>query len=391
MMSSKTGISYVAAAVAMVLCLHGLRAEAQSKSNKEYLIYIGTYGTKAKGIYAYRTDGKMENPNSRGLVAETTNPFALAASPDHRVLYATNMGHSYDGQVSGSVSAFAIDDQTGKLSAIDQVASRGADPAYISLDKTGKFALVANYTSGNVAVFSLRPDGGLGHMVSSDQHTGTGADPKRQSGPRPHSIGVSADNRFVLAADLGLDKIFVYRFNSETGAITHVPEDDGGTTPGVGPRHFVFTRNGKYVYVADEMGSTITGFAYDAATGSLRKLEEISTRPKGATIENTDAEIQIAKSGKFIYASNRGDDTIAVFAVNQRTGKLTPIEYQPAGGKIPGMIALDPSGSYLLSANKGSDNVTIFRVNQSTGKLTPIGQPLDAPDPAYVLILPVSK
>jgi 6-phosphogluconolactonase len=391
MMSSKTGMSYLAAVVAMVLCLQMPRAEAQSKSDKDYLIYIGTYGTKTKGIYAYRTDGNMENPKSLGLVAETTNPFVLAASPNHHVLYATNMGHSYNGQVSGSVSAFAIDDQTGRLNAIDQVASHGADPAYVSLDKTGKFALVANYTSGNVAVFSLRPDGGLGDMVSSDQHTGTGADPKRQAGPRPHSISVSTDNRFVLSADLGLDKIFVYRFNSETGAITHAPEDDARTTPGVGPRHFVFSRNGNYVYVADEMGSTITGFAYDAATGSLRKLEEISTRPKGATIENTDAEIQIANSGKFIYASNRGDDTIAVFAVNEKSGALTPIEYEPAGGKIPGMIALDPSGSYLLSANKGSDNVTIFRVHQSTGKLTPIGQPLDAPDPAYVLILPITK
>lgn len=357
--------------------------------HRHFLIYIGTYGKKTQGIYAYRVDADMSNAIDLGLAAETINPFALAVTPDRHYLYATNMGHQYKGEASGSVTAFSINEKTGKLTTIDQIASEGADPAYISLDKTGHFAFIANYTGGSVAVLSINRDGSLGTVLSFHQHMGSGADPKRQAAPHPHSIGSSPDNRYVLSADLGLDKLFVYHFDQESGALSPDVPPYASLAPASGPRHFVFSPNGKFVYVIGEMSSTVTVLSYDGAMGTLRPVQTVSTLPKEFVESNTGAEIQIANSGKFLYASNRGDDTIAVFTVDAESGKIAPIEYVPVGGKTPGMIALDPSGSYLLSANKDSDDVTIFRVNRRTGELTASGGPLSAPDPAYISIIPV--
>jgi len=353
------------------------------------LVYVGTYGANAKGIYAFRFGEDLEMPTSLGLAAEIANPFFLTASRDGRFLYSTNMGKQFRGQVGGSVSAYAIDAKSGMLTSLNQVSSRGADAAYISLDRTGKFALIANYTGGSVAVIPLHPDGSLGEVTGFDQHGGAGADPKRQGASHPHSIGASPDNRCVLSADLGLDKLFVYRLDASAGSLSPAEPPFAPVTATSGPRHFVFSPNGRFVYTNGEMGSNITVFSYSAATCHLQSLQVISSLPKDFSGDNTGAEIQIDAAGKFLYASNRGNDTIAVFAIDARDGKITPVEYAPARGKTPGMFAIDPTGTHLFVANKGSDSVTIFRIDKATGRLTPVGDPIHVPDPVCFAFVPV--
>jgi 6-phosphogluconolactonase len=375
--------------VVVALLFFCARAQATKEHHGHYLVYVGTYGKKTKGIYVYRFDDSLETPVSLGLAAETVNPFWLATTANGRYLYAVNIGSHYNGQASGSVSAFAINPETGKLAAINQVSSGGSDPAYISLDKTRRFALIANYSGGSVAVLKVHTDGSLGEVTSLDQHAGSGASPKRQSAPHPHSVNVSPDNRYALSADLGLDKLFVYRFNSAAGSLSPAKPPYVSLTPGSGPRHFASSPNGRFVYVIGEMGSTVTVLSYAATDGMLHNLQVISTLPKDFVGDNTGAEVQVASSGRFLYASNRGDNTIAVFAINRHKGTLTPIEYVPTGGKTPGMFAIDPSGSYLFVANKDSDNVAIFRINRETGRLTPTGQPFYVPDPVFISFVPV--
>lgn len=358
-------------------------------SHSQYLVYVGTMGPRSKGIYAYRFNTGTEKITSLGLAVETANPFCLVASRNGRRLYAANIISQFKGKKSGSVSAFAIDRQTGKLTLLDEVASGGADPAYVSIDKTERFVLVANYTGGSVAVLAVGEDGRLGRITAFVQHTGSSVNPRRQQSPHPHSIHVSPDNRMAFVADLGLDKLFVYRFNSTTGTLSPAKPPYATVKLGSGPRHFVFSPNGRFVYVISEMGSTITVFSYRTASATLHNIQVISTLPKGFAGENTGAEVQVAPSGKFLYASNRGDNSIAVFAINAQKGTLTPIEYVPTQGKTPGMFAIDPSGSYIFVANHDSDNVVVFRIHPRTGRLTPTGLALNLPGPICLTFVPV--
>lgn len=351
------------------------------QQRRQYLVYVGTTGSQSKGIYVCRFNEDTGHITSLGLAAQTVNPYSLVASPRGSYLYAANIIRNFRGEDSGAVSAFAINRQTGRLTLLDQVSSHGANPAYISLDKTGRFVLVANYTGGSVAVLPVGEDGRLGKITGFVQHTGSSVNPKRQEGPHPHSIRVSPDNRFALAADLGLDKLLVYRLNSATGSLSPAKSPYATVRPGSGPRHFVFSPSGRLLYVISEMGSTITVFSYRAASATLHDIQVVSTLPKGFAGENTGAEVQVAPSGRFLYASNRGDDTIAVFAINVGKGTLTSIEYVPTEGKTPGMFAIDPSGSYLFVANGNSDNVVVFRIHQKTGRLTPSGQVLNLSPP----------
>ncbi len=376
------------AAVALFLLPQSFAQAHSDRRPAHTLVYVGTYGANAKGIYAFRFGEDLETPTDLGLAAEVANPFFLTASHDGRFLYSTNMGKLFRGQTGGSVSAYAIDRKSGRLTPINQVSSRGADPAYISLDKTGKFALIANYTGGSVGVIPLHPDGSLGEVTSLDQHSGSGADSKRQGAPHPHSIAVSPDNRCVLSADLGLDKLFVYRFDASTGSLSPAQPPFASVTPISGPRHFAFSPNGRFVYTNGEMGSNVTVFSYSAEACRLQSLQVISSLPKDFSGSNTGAEIQVDRAGRFLYASNRGDDTIAVFGIGARDGKITPVENAPARGKTPGMFAIDPTGTHLFVANKDSGTVTIFRIDKTTGRLTPAGDPIHVPDPVCITFVP---
>jgi 6-phosphogluconolactonase len=365
---------------------------ASAAPHGKFLMYVGTYteeGSKSRGIYAYRFDAETWQIAPLGLAGETINPSFVALSPNRHFLYAVNELTSYKGPNSGGVSSFAIDQATGKLTLLNTVPSRGADPCYIILDKTGKYVLVANYTGGSVAVFPVKDDGRLGEASSFIQHTGHGPNPKRQEAAHAHSIDLSPDNRFATVDDLGLDEVLVYRFNSATGKLTPNRPAFTKTRAGAGPRHFALRPDGKFAYVVTELHSTVTVFASDSKAGTLHSLQSISTLPKDFKGQSDAAEIQVHPSGNFLYASNRGHDSIAVFAIDAVKGTLTPVEYTSTQGNIPRSFEIDPTGTLLFAANQKSGNIVVFRIDQKTGRLTPTGQVLDVASPVCIKFLAI--
>ncbi len=351
-------------------------------------MYIGTYTREnSKGIYVCRLDAATGQVSTPELAAETVNPSFVALHPNRKFLYAVSEVSTTDGQKSGAVGAFSVDPNNGKLAFLNRAVSRGTGPCYVAVDKSGANALVANYGSGSIAVVPIKSDGSLAEPSMSVQHIGTSVNPKRQTGPHAHSINVAPDNKFVLSADLGLDQLLVYRFNPEKGTLAPNDPSFGRVKPGAGPRHFAFHPNGKFVYVINEMGNTVTAFAWDAARGALADLQTITTLPAGFSGESYCAEVQVHPSGKFLYGSNRGHDSIAVFAVDERRGTLTEVEQVSTRGKWPRNFGIDPTGSYLVAANQNSHNLTVFRIDSETGRLKASGQPLDVGSPVCVRFL----
>ena len=378
----------------LLLALTGsFTTPATAQTHGKYLFYVGTYteeGSKSKGIYAYRFDEDANQITSLGLAAETTNPSFVALHPNGRFLYAVNEVQNYKGPNSGGVSAFSVDRATGKLTFLNEVPSRGADPCYIIVDKAGKYVLVANYTGGSIAVFPVLADGKLGEASQFVQHTGQGADPKRQEGPHAHSIDLSPDNRFAFVDDLGLDELKVYKYDAAKGSLTPNSPPFAKLDAGSGPRHFALRPDGKFAYVISEMAGTVTVFSNDAAQGTLHRVQTISTLPKDFKGDIEDAEVAVHPSGKFLYASNRGDgNSIAVFAIDAAKGTLTPIEYASTQGKTPRSFEIDPTGNFLFAENQKSDNIVVFRIDAKTGRLTPTGKVLDVGSPVDVKFLKV--
>jgi len=369
----------------VLLLTSSTRLSAKPPSKGKLLVYIGTYtGQYSKGIYAYRFDSRSGKLVPLGPVAETTNPSYLVIHPNRRFLFAANEVDNDSGKKSGAVSSFAIDPESGKLALINTVSSRGADPCYVAVDKTGKYVLVANYSGGSVAAFPVGDDGRLGEASAFIQHTGHGTNPERQEGPHAHSINLSPDNHFAIAADLGLDELIVYRFDAAKGSLAANNPPFAKVNPGAGPRHFDFHPRAKFAYAICEMGSTITAFAYDAAAGALKELQTISTLPKDYSGSNDDADIHVHPSGKFLYGSNRGHDSIAVFAIDPDKGTLTLVEHVSTQGKTPRNFGIDPSGTFLFAANQDSDNIVVFRIDSKSGRLTPTGQTIEVPSPVCV-------
>jgi 6-phosphogluconolactonase len=367
----------------LALALSTLFAAA-APAQGTYLFYVGTYteeGSKSKGIYAYRYDAGTSTITPLGLAAETTNPSFVAPHPNGRFLYAVNEVGNYKGPNSGGVSAYSVDRATGKLTFLNEVPSRGADPCYIIVDPSGKFVLVANYTGGSVATFPVLPDGKLGEASAFVQHSGKGTNPERQEGPHAHSIDLSPDNRFAMVDDLGLDELLVYKFDSGKGSLTPNDPPFAKVDAGAGPRHFVLRPDGKFAYVVAEMGHTVTVFSNDAASGRLKSLQTVTTLPKDFTGRNDDAEIQIHPSGKFLYASNRGDDSIAIYAIDAVKGTLTSVGIVPTGGKEPRSFEIDPTGTLLFAENQKSDNIMVFSIDQTTGRLISTGKILSVASP----------
>ena len=361
---------------------------AEGKKQTGYLIFVGSYtGPSSKGIYVYRFDPKTGKTEELGLAAETANPSFLTLDPSRRFLYAVNEISNFHNQHTGAISSFKVDPKTGKLTLLNQVSSAGAGPCFIAFDRTGKHLLAANYEAGSVAVFPILPDGRLGEATSSIQHSGHGADPERQEGPHPHWIGLSANNKFAVTTDLGLDRLFVYRFDRSAGSLAEAGAASFSLPPRSGPRHFTFDSTGKFGYLINEMSSTITALSFDQESGTLHEVQTISTLPKEFKGQNDTAEIAIHPSGKFLYGSNRGHDSIAVFAIDPKNGNLTNIQYVSSGGVKPRTFEIDPSGNYLFVANQISNKVVIFRVDRNTGRLTPSGDVLDVPSPVCVKFL----
>lgn len=350
----------------------------------QYIAYIGTGGGSSKGIYAFRFDSKSGKLDPLGLVAEARRPGFLALHPNRRYLYAVAEANG------GAVSAYRVDAKTGKLTLLNTVSSKGAGPCYVRVDRTGRNVLVANYNSGSVAVLPIEAGGKLKESTSFVQHSGPVADAKRQGGPHAHSFNPSPDNRFAVAADLGLDQLLVYRFDAANGKITPNDPPYAKVAPRSGPRHFAFHPGGKYAYAINEISCTVTAFGYDAKAGVLHEIQTTSTLPKDVQVTDrlSTAEVQVHPSGKFLYGSNRGHDTIAVFSIAPN-GTLTLIENAATQGKIPRNFGIDPTGSFLLAANQDSNNIVVFRIDKKTGRLTATGQTVEAPAPICVKFLAV--
>jgi 6-phosphogluconolactonase len=354
--------------------------EAQGKPG--FLVYIGTYTDgKSEGIYALRLDAAKGTLTPVGLVAKTDSPSFLAIHPNRRFLYAVN--ESFARGNNGGVSAFEMDLKSGKLALLNQQPTGGSAACHLIVDKSGKNVLAANYGGGSVAVLPIQADGRLGKASSLIQHTGSSVDPNRQKGPHAHSINVDAANRFATVADLGLDKVLVYRFDPNKGTLSPNDPPSVSVKPGAGPRHFAFHPKGAYAYVINELHSSVTAFAYEPARGTLKELQTISTLSEKVE-GNSTAEVQVHPSGRFLYGSNRGHNSIAVFEIDQKTGMLTFVEHQATQGKIPRNFGIDPTGSYLLAANQESETVVVFRIDPKSGRLAPIGQVAKVPKPVCV-------
>jgi 6-phosphogluconolactonase len=345
---------------------------------KEMIVFVGTYTTGAstsKGIYTMRLNMETGQLSAPVLAAETVSPSYLELHPTKPLLYAINEVSTFQDKPGGGLSAFAIGSK-GTLKPLNQQASGGSGPCFVSLDRTGSSVMVANYGSGSVASYALESNGRLKPPASTIQHTGSGADPNRQKGPHAHSINPDPTNKFAVATDLGIDRVLVYKLDPKAGTI--VANDPAAATvePGSGPRHLAFHPNGKFAYVAEELKSAVTVFSWDAAKGALQELQTIPMLPEGvdgAAIKNSAADIHVHPSGQFVYASNRGHNSIVIYSVDQQSGKLTLVGHQSTEGKTPRNFGIDPTGSFLLAANQQSDSVVAFKIDKSSGKLTPTG------------------
>ena len=357
---------------------------------KELWTFFGTYTNtgKSKGIYCYKLDLASGKLMSVGVTEGIKNPSFLAIHPSGNYLYAVSEVADPDGKPGGAVTAFALNRKTGELKALNHQSSEGAGPCHVSVDKTGKVALVANYGSGSIASLPIQSEGSLAKAATAVQHEGSSVNPTRQAGPHAHSINVAPDNRFAVAADLGLDKVLVYRLDAAKGTLAANDPAFVKTPAGGGPRHFAFHPSGRFAYVCNEILSSVTAFSYDADQGKLTEIQTITTLPEPVE-RNSTAEIQVHPSGKFVYCSNRGHDSLAIFSVDEKTGKLTAAGHQKTLGRTPRNFGIDPTGQYVIACNQATDNVAVFKVDQSSGKLAQVGEPVSVPSPVCVKFLAI--
>jgi len=407
-------LSHLALTASSLLLLCSLLFGAPAPAD-EYFVYFGTYtgftymyeglpagGSHSKGIYVSRfqpSTGKLSQPE---LAAEITNPAFLAVHPNHKFLYAAtedplSLGPNFD---HGSyLSAFAIDPATGKLHLLNTLPAGGTSTCYISIDKSGHYVLMANFGSSSVTVLRINDDGSLGEQTAFLKHIGHGKDPSFQSKAHPHSIDVSPDNRFAIVSDLGVDKLFIYRFDASTGALSPENPPFVEAEPGSGPRHFVFDAAGRFGYSLKEMSGVVTVMAWDSSKGTFTPVQDANSLAPDFIGSNDSAEIAIHPNGKFLYESNRrfrganlfGPDTIGVFAIDPEKGTLTAVEQVPPGGTMPRNFAIDPTGAYLFCANEMSGNVVVFRVDGNTGRLTPTSSEVKIDVPVCIVFAPAGQ
>jgi 6-phosphogluconolactonase len=347
---------------------------------RELTLFVGTYTSgRSEGIYVYRMDqstGALTQVSS----IKSENPSFLALDPSKRFLYAVNE------TANGAVSAFRIDPASHQLTQLNQQPSEGADPCHLMVDSQRKCVLVANYTGGNVAVLPIQRDGSLGAATDVEQHQGTGPR-EQQKGPHAHCIKLDRANRYAYAADLGSDKVMIYRFNRAAAKLDAAPQPFAALHPGAGPRHLTINPNGKYLYVINELDSSVTTFRCDPVKGTLTAFETISTLPRDFRGVSYCADIHVSRSGRFLYGSNRGHNSIVVFAIDQHSGRLSLVEHVSTDGKWPRNFTIDPSGRFLLVANQHTDNVVTYHIHSQTGRLTPTGHVAEIPVPVCLQFL----
>lgn len=365
---------------------------------KTYLMYVGTYTQTSspsehrdQGIFAFRFDAETGALEPLGSAGGALNPSFLALHPNSRFLYAVGETTEYQGKEGGAVHAYARDPATGALTHLNEQPSKGTYPCHLSVEATGRYALVANYGSGSVLMLPIRDDGRLGETADFVQHQGSSVNPKRQEGPHAHSIMISPDNHFAFAPDLGLDKVLCYRLDLERGKL--VANDPAGVqvAPGAGPRHFDFHPNGRWAYLINEIGNTLSAYTYDAARGALTLLNTVPTLPSGFGGTSHTADVHVHPSGKFVYGSNRGHDSVAICAIDQGTGQVSVVGHESTQGKTPRNFAIDPTGAFLLAANQSTDNIAVFRIDAQSGRLTPTGHSVQAPAPVCLKLIPAGN
>ena len=352
-------------------------------------VYFGTYtGARSKGIYVSRFDTATGRLTAPELAVATASPSFLALHPNRRFLYAAGETSILNGKRVGAVAAFSVNAKTGRLTLLNRQSSGGEGPCHLAVDATGQCLLVANYGDGSIAALPIQADGGLAKPATVIQHQGSSVNPTRQAGPHAHFIIPDPANRFALVCDLGLDQVLVYRFDPAKAAL--VPNDPpfASVKPGSGARHLAFHPSGRFVFLSSEMGSTLTAFAYDAKRGALKELQTISMLPTTFAGNSAGAEVQVHPNGKFVYASNRGHNSIAIFSCDASNVKLTYVEHQDTQGKIPRHFAIDPTGQWLLAENQNSDSVVVFRVDANTGRLSATGQTVSVGAPVCAIFAP---
>lgn len=354
------------------------------------LLFLGTYtpaGGASRGIYATRLDPANGTLSEPSLAAEAANPTFLAWHPDGHTLYALAESGMVNGKAGGALTAYRYDPATAALIPLNTEPTGGIGLAHVAVDSTGRTAAVISYHGSQVAAFPLQADGSLGARSTLLTHTGLlGPNARRQDKPHPHSVTFSPDNRFVYVCDLGLDRIFHYRLEPTTATLTPVGET--ASAPGAGPRHSKFSADGRHFYVINELNSTVDVFTADAASGALTRVQAIGTLPPGYMGENICAEIRLSPDGRYVYGSNRGHDSLAVFVRDDASGRLALVEIVPTGGKHPRNFNLSPDGRWLVCANKDSDNVTVFARDAASGRLTRTAQTLAVPQAVCVLFAP---
>jgi 6-phosphogluconolactonase len=362
----------------------GARLPAASGSQR---LFVGTYTNgKSEGIYRCLFDVGSGDLTVESVTKGVTNPSFLVVDRNRSRLYCVNETAEFEGKSGGSVSAFAVNPETGDLRLLNRSSSHGADPCHLTIDSAGRFVLVANYTGGSLAVLPIRGDGSLGGATDVVQHKGSSVKP-RQQGPHAHSVVLDPSGRYAYAADLGLDRVMIYRFDDQQGKLLPASPGWAGLKPGAGPRHLAFSPDGSGVYVVNELDSTLTAFSVDRSTGGLEHRQTLSTLPSDYSGENFPAEVQIARSGRFVYASNRGHDSISVFAIDAKKGELSPVQFESTGGKWPRNFTIDPTGQYLLVANQRSDTITVFDIDSELGTLAPNGHVAEVPSPVCLKFL----
>jgi 6-phosphogluconolactonase len=373
-----------AAAVGLVACARGSQGSARPEESHsdDALLYVGTYtqGTGSEGIYLLRLDRRTGKLRRVGSVDAGANPSFLAIHPNGRVLYAVNEVETYNGRPTGGVSALTIATGTGALTRINEQTSGGGAACFVSVDRSGRVVLVANYMGGNVAVLPIEADGALAPATQVVQHKGGGPNAERQEGPHAHCIVTDPSNRFALAADLGTDRVYVYRLDIGARSLRHVEDGDAVMHAGAGPRHIVFHPTLPLVYVANELDSTVATLRFDAERGALSSFDIRSTLPPGWTGTNYPADIHIEPSGRTLYVSNRGHNSLAVFSVAD-SGALTLEKVVSTEGDWPRNFSLDPSGRWLLVANQRSNSIVVFGRDQESGRLNPTSQRIELPSP----------
>jgi 6-phosphogluconolactonase len=374
----------------LVATLVACAAEEPAMTPEPLTVYVGTYTDgESEGIYRFTLDPLSGETTPPELAAPTSNPSFLALHPRGGFVYAVNETDDFRGERTGAVSAFAIEPGSGTLRPLNQQPSQGAHPCHLLIDEAGKNVLVANYTSGTLAVLPIRPDGSLGAPTDVQVHHGSGPNASRQEGPHAHGLAFDPAGRHVLAADLGADRVFAYGFDGAAGTLAPL-EPSAMPEPGSGPRHVAFHPSGRFVYAINELLSTVSLFRYPAGEGEWRPEQTVSTLPDGFQGKSSTAELLLSPDGRFLYGSNRGHDSLAVFSVDSTTGRLSPMGHVPVGGRTPRHFTADPTGRWLLVANQGSDGVVVLRRDPDTGLASPVGEPLAVSKPVCLLPVPAA-